>query len=505
MYPQKKENKSWFSWFKRDKQEVKPVKKELRKRSFIGAKFTKNNRFNTNFNKINAQLRQDYIALTLRARSLAKNSAIVSSYINLFIKNVIGSGFHLNVTAYNDDNTSDLVANNIIEKHWNEYTKSYKNYVSADQQMNEIQFDKYILFNYLVDGQVFIRKIKDPKSKYGIRFELIDALDIDVLYSLQGIQSDGTRISMGIKVDEHEKPISYFLRKNRSLDYYLAGERIEIPADEIIHIYQKKFAYQTRGYTPLAPALLELNSLDEYKRAEIDASILNANWFGVWEAQNNDADSYSQYDEDEVDEKGDIPVQLESNVIRYAPKNYKLNSVSSNHPNTNVDAFQKAMLKGISASLGVSYNHLASDYESINYSSLRQANLDDEATFKELQQMIIDNWKEIQYAEWLKYLLLSDLTILPYSKIEKFSEHDFRGVSMPYIDPAKEFKAIQMRLALGLSSPIEEMHNLGIDPLDVANSIQKWQSILKDRNIKLNNNIYLDQNDNINDNPEQEE
>ena len=83
-------------------------------RSFVGARFSKNNNFNVTFNKINGELRQDYIALILRARALAKNSTVVASYLNLFIKNVIGTGFHLNVTAYNEDGTSDVVANNII-------------------------------------------------------------------------------------------------------------------------------------------------------------------------------------------------------------------------------------------------------------------------------------------------------------------------------------------------------------------------------------------------------
>ena len=32
--------------------------------------------------------------------------------------------------------------------------------------------------------------------------------------------------------------------------------------------------------------------------------------------------------------------------------------------------------------------------------------------------------------------------------------HDFRGRNFEYLDPQKEMQSIQMRLALGLSSPI---------------------------------------------------
>lgn len=479
-----------FDFFKKKENKNVPAKKTV-KRYFNGARFTKNNNFNTTFNKINAEIRTDYIALTLRARSLVKNNETVNSYINLMLRSVLGNtGFILNCTAYNADGTSDKVANEIIEQHWNQYTKSYKNYVSADEQSNGLDFDKQVLFNYLVDGEVFIRKVKDSSSKYGIRFQIIDSLDVDVLYSFEGLQN-GYRICTGIKVDQHCKPISYFIRKNKSLDYYMVGERIEVSASEIIHIYQKSFANQVRGYTPLAPVLLSLNSLDQYKRAEIDASLLNASFMGIWQKQTQSADAYSQYDEDEVDENGDVAVQLESNVFRFAPDGFKLNQIASNHPNSNVGEFYKAMLKGIAGALGMSYNKISSDYESTSYSSLRQSNMQDEVTIKELQQFLIDKWKQHQFSEFLKYLLLSDLTNLPYSRIDKFSAHTFQGRNFEYLDPQKQMKAIQMRLSLGLSSPIEEIHNLGKDPYDVLDSWAKWNAMLKDRGLKIANTMEM--------------
>lgn len=477
-----------FNIVKKEKQQ--PKRKQTR--AFVGARYTANNNFNTTFNKINAELRTDYIALTLRARALAKNNETVNSYINLMMRSVLGAnGFTLNCTAYNQDGTSDLYANQTIEDHWYEYTRSYKNYVSADEQSNGLDFDRQVLFNYLVDGEVFIRKIKDSKSKYGIRFQIIDALDVDVLYSFQGI-IDGARICMGVKVDQHNKPISYFIRKNKSLDYYLSGEREQVKADQIIHIYKKLFPSQVRGYTPLSAVLLTLNSIEEYKRAQINAAILNSAFMGIWEKQSASAtDAYQQYDQDQIDKNGDIATQLETNVFRFSPDGYKLNQISNNHPNSNVGGFFKAMLKGVAGALGMSYNKISSDYESTSYSSLRQSNMEDQIAVKDLQQFIIDKWKQKQFAEWLKYLLLSDLTNLPYSKIDKFMKHDFRGRNFEYLDPNKEMQSIQLRLALGLSSPIEEIHNLGKNPQDVLNSWQKWNQMLKDRNLKVASTMQM--------------
>ena len=296
---------------------------------------------------------------------------------------------------------------------------------------------------------------------------------------------------MGIKVDEHMKPLSYFIRKNPSLDYYQQGERIEVSADEIIHIYDKKFASQVRGFPILSSVMLELNSLNEYQRAEINASLLNALYMGIFQKTSSDANSYDEYDEKQIDDNGDVATTLQSNVFRYAPDGYTLKNIQSNHPNSNVKQFAKSILKQIAGALGLSYNKIASDYESTSYSSLRQANIQDAVTVKSYQQFFIDNWKNVQYQEFLKYLLLSDLTNLPYSKINKFLEHDFQGRQFQYLDPAKQMQAIQLRLSLGLSSPLEQIASLGKDPYFVLDSWAKWNQMLKDRGLKLSETMSM--------------
>lgn len=475
-------------------------------RRFTGAAFNPNNRFNISWNKINADLRNDGIQLILRCRDLAKNNQMVASYLNWVIRSVLGDqGFRLNCVSYNEDGTSDLKANQQIEDAWYDFTKSYRKWVSADEQLNDIQLDTQILWNFLIDGECYLHKVKDSKSKYGIRFEVIDALAVDFMYNEMELKRDGTRIVTGIKVNEHYKPLSYFIRKDRSADYYLAGERVEVPANQIIHIYRKLFPDQVRGFSTLAPVLLNLNSLEEYKRAQISAAIINSAFFGVYQQMSSTSDSYDDYSEEEVDKNGDIATELQSNAIRWCPSGYKYQQVSVNHPNPNVPTFFKGMLKNIASALGLSYNKLASDYQSVNYSSLRQANLEDEVFIKNLQGFIISNWKDIEFAEWLKNLLATDITDLPYTKLDKFMEHVFTARNFEYLDPSKELQAVEKRLQLGLSSPIEEIHNMGRDPIDTLNSWQKFNEMCKQRGLKFNYSTIDENNEQKNDeNNEQE-
>lgn len=466
--------------FKRDKQAVPARKKQLR--GFIGARPSAMAKFESTFAKINAELREDYIALTLRARDLAKNNEIVGSYISLMMRNVLGhNGFIFAETAYNDDGSPDRIANQTIESLWYDYTRSFRKYVSADGQMDEVEFDRHILFNFLVDGEVFIRRVKDSSSKYGIRYEVLDALDVDTLYNVEAGRTP--RVVMGVEIDEHYKPLAYWIRKNRSANYYLQGERVRVPASEIIHLYKKQYAGQVRGYTPLAACIHSLAGLETYKKAEINASLLNSCYMGIWEEKDSNADSYSQFDESEIDDSGDVATELETNVFRFAPKGFSLKNIQATHPNSNVGAFLKAMIKGIASALGVSSNKLNSDYESVNYSSLRQANMEDVQAWKELQQMLISGWKNIQFADWLKCLLLSDLTNLPFSKYEKFLSHDFRGRSWEYLDPAKEYAAIKLKMEMRLTNPILELEKQGLDVDDVLDGWQLFNEKCKARGL----------------------
>lgn len=104
-----------FNLFKREKIDAKkpPVihKKKKSQRSFIGARFSRMNNFNASYSRINQDIETDYIALSLRAKALYENNEVVASYINYMIRSVLGHGFHLNVTSYNEDGNSDLIAN----------------------------------------------------------------------------------------------------------------------------------------------------------------------------------------------------------------------------------------------------------------------------------------------------------------------------------------------------------------------------------------------------------
>lgn len=472
-----------LNFFNKKQQTKKVQRKRKNFRSFLAAQNTSFNNFNSSFEKINGELKRDYLKIALRARDLAKNNSTVVSFISKMTNLIVADGFKLNCTSYNEDGLSDSYANKAIQDQWYQYGKSYKKFVSADGKCGEVLFDRAIVQTFFTDGQVFIRRIKDDKSPFGVRYQIIDSLMIDTFFNTVA-DKDGSRVIQGIKVDKYGKQLSFFISENFQ-DFYTVGSHIEVPSDQMIHLFVPQFAGQVRGYSPLASVILDLNAIAEYEKAEVNAAIIGASFNGFWEEKSDGANAFDSFSDQEIDTNGDVATEISQNSIRFCPSGFKFTQANTNHPSQNGRDFVKSVLKSVAGALNISYNRLASDYESTSYSSLRASYIDDSSTVYSWQQYFIENWKDLQYAEFLKYILLNDLVNLPFSKIDKFLSHDFKGKRMEFIDPAKELQSTAMRLQLGLSSPIEEIMQDGKDPIDVLNSIKKYEELLKDRGLSF--------------------
>ena len=115
--------------------------------------------------KINAELKTDYLSMTLRARDLAKNNEFVAGYLDNLKRNVLGAhGFTLQSKA----EPSELARK--VEALWQEYQSRSGAFVTLDELQSGRDFDLLVLRTLAIDGEVFIRRVFDPVSPYGWRY-----------------------------------------------------------------------------------------------------------------------------------------------------------------------------------------------------------------------------------------------------------------------------------------------------------------------------------------------
>jgi lambda family phage portal protein len=446
----------WFSFKRATAPVPAPANRKgasLYQRRFSAAVSSRVNKFVFGWMRINQDLQSGGPALIMHSRELAKNCDTVAGYLDCMTRNVIGAqGFRLQCRA------KDPETNARLESLWDEYQSRSAGAVTLDGMQSGRDFDILVLRTLLIDGEVFIRRVYDPSSRFGMRYEVLDTLDVDYTYNEFSFRN-GEMIRCGIRVDEHWRPISYFIRKNTTDQSYQSGERIEYPAKDIIHLYRKFYPNQVRGITPLAAVAISINQAASYREAELVAARMQACNMAFYVKQQSGADIL----EGEVDDKGDYLSEMSPGQIAFAPEGYGLQQLANNHPNANFGGFLKAVLRGACNALGISYNKCTGDYESVNYSSLREAALEDRSAWTELQSFLIENWKDLQYSDWIKAQLLFNLNTLDFKLADEYSLHKFFGRTWDWVDPAKDIAAIASAIALGLTDHITEIEKRGGD------------------------------------------
>ena len=243
--------------------------------------------------------------------------------------------------------------------------------------------------------------------------------------------------------------MAYHLFKNHPYDtdsYASPGQKyIRIPADEMIHAYMQERPEMTRGVPWTATAMDKIHTLNGYRQAELTASRLAACKMGFYVSPGGDG----YVGEDYEDTYSPI-MEAEPGTFEQLPSGMDFKSFEPNHPTSAFDAFEKAILRGISSGLNISYHSLANDLSSVNYSSIRAGSLEDRAQFGVIQEFVVAHFIEPIFREWLEMAMTTNQIPLPMTRFDKFADSaTFIPRSWSYVDPQKEIQANILGLKSG--------------------------------------------------------
>lgn len=431
--------------------------------------------------KINVDIVMQLETLVSRSRSLAKNNEIFKSFLFNSKVSVVGAnGFTLAMQIKNPDGTVNDELDDEIEWAFADFQK--KQNLTPSRTLDGVAFDMKVLQNLIVDGECFIQVVKDSKSPFGIRFRPIDAMSVD-MKKLQIMTETQNGIINGVQINQDYRPIRYWMRKGYNGNYE-SGRLYTVPADDIIHIYVQQFDDQVRGYPFIVASMESLKQLDDYAVAELIAAKI-ASCQGVFYERNGNAPVGDFINQNQASDDGTFLQELSPGVASVVPKGYSVKTLTPTHPNTDYNAFTKSLLRRVGASVGTCYNKLNKDYSDVNYSSLKQATIDENKQIEYWQQILIRQWKNIQFELFLKnYLISNSASSLKPSEYQKYL-HSYRFIPRvdPYTDPAKQIVAIEKKIKLGLTSHIAEIEKAGGDYLEFLNDEQKWNEACKARGL----------------------
>ncbi len=463
------------------------------KRSFNSAQVSNlTSSWTTTPKPIDTDIRNGLRKLKARARHEAQNNDHVRRFLALVKTNVIGhQGVTLRCRFVDSSGADDPIGNKAIEDGFIDWGR--KGSCDVTGKMSWKMSQRLYIENIARDGEVLIRRIRNwSGNKYGYAIQFLDTELLDVNYNGK---YNGNNIRMGVELNEWRRPVAYHLMTTSQTaeDYLHMGQRyIRIPAEEIIHEFLPEWVWQTRGFPWMSAALLRLNMLQGYEDSELVASRVGASKMGFFE-QKEDApfdasNPVPPMGTGEKDASGNFVTDAEPGTFEVLPEGYTFSQFDPQHPSTAFGDFVKAMLRAISAGLGVPYNSLANDLEGVNLSTMRHAAVDERSAWMALQDWVVESFHDVVYQDWLETTLLRGaVTVaggpLRSNDIDKYRRIAWKPRRWPMVDPDKEMKANEKAFDWKTRSPQQVIMDQGGDPAEVLDEWAAWQKMLEDRKL----------------------
>lgn len=407
-----------------------------------------------------AQARMDLKIVRNRTRELRDNNDYGKKFCTMLKTNVLGDqGIHFRNKAKDPDRVvagklvpgpPDLFANRLIADRW--YRWGRKEHCTVTGKLNWCDVQNIALETVAVDGECLIRKVYRTKAEnpFGFTLQMIetDYLDDDFDTTLE----NGNEVRMGVELDAWGRPVAYHLRTWNPNDTFITQRgpqrRYRVPASEIIHLFVNRRALQTRGISWMATSGYRMNMLGKYEEAEVTAARAAACKMGFLTKTSGNQEYVGEEDDD-----GNKLMEAEPGALEELPFGMDIKSLDWNHPNSSYQVFMKTALRGIAAGLGVSYNSLANDMESVNFASGKLGLEDEREVWKAVQYWFIESFCEEVFSEWLLSAMTTGaLDPLPMSKFDKFNAPYFIGRRWAYINPQQEVSADVSKLNARLAS-----------------------------------------------------
>ena len=443
-----------------------------------------NGRRNLNWNVVNGTAEQtdsmQRDAIRARARDLERNSDVAEAIINAYERNVVGRGFKLQAKILNKDGKEDEELNKEIEELFKEWQKPKNCDLTAQQSFKELC--TMAVRRMKVDGAIIFIKsyTTDGIVPFKLQAKEVDELDTNLNWRNE---KNNNRIVGGIELDTNNKPIAYHF-KEYTPDGYYTGKTIRVKADRVIYLYKKSRPSQIREMSLLSRTIGRVRDINEFVEAvsvkERVTACLSAfitkvdpgsSTIGRGRVQRDTKSGYEQR-------------TLTPGMIMELQPGEDVKAVNPSNTGSSAKDFITSQLRLAGAGQGLSYEAISRDMSQVNYSSARQGLLEDQKTYKEIQDFLIDHFLSEVYEEFLNAAILNkNISIKDFYKNKrKYLKHNWIPAGWGWIDPLKEVKANQSAIESNIDTLARVCAERGEDWREVIEQRVRETEYLKELN-----------------------
>lgn len=410
-----------------------------------------------------------------RAREQVRNNTTVHAAVRRRLGAAVGAGWQLvaqvdgAALGFTPQETGRI--NRTIERLWRTYANGHTFQMDAQRQLTFGGLLRTAAHSLFVDGEAFAHLPWSPREPGAIWATRLEVIDTDRVSNPDNAQDTDLR-RRGVELDPRSRaPIAYHVRERHPND---VGVEIVQPRwrriprwtswgrPNFLHVYDRERPGQTRGVTQLAAALSTLKSLEKFSQATLENAVLNALLLGVVKSgagpkavsENFGADDLKAFHERREKFYGeDRRITLEGGVqLPVLPPEDELQLFTQSRDVAQFESFVRTMIRWIAASAGSTYEEVAMDYSTTNYSSARAAMIPAFVETQTMQTQLRDQLVQPLYVAWLEEAIDSGRVELPagapdfWESVDLYTRTRWIAPGKGYIDAPKEIQAEAMEV-----------------------------------------------------------
>lgn len=396
-------------------------------------------RLNANWRATNqsAELtdRYDRDNVRARARDLERNSDMMNSVVGAFKRNVVGGGYNLQVM------TGNKTIDKQLQEAWKKWCKKRNCDVTGTQSFMQIM--RMAVERKKVDGGLLLVK---RYTNFGFLPFQIQAVEVDELDASQLTpRNTGNKVIGGIEYNSFNRPMGYWIRQY-SLDGFSMEKPVYLEAKDVIFYFTKKRPSQVREISDMSPTITRIRDTNEFmtavsvkERIAACLSVFVKKTIPTTSIGRGNTAAGPQHDYDGK--------TISPGMIKELNAGDEIQVVNPNGQATDAAQYIKLQQRLIGAGQGVSYEATARDMSETNYSSARQGSIEDDMTYQDEKELLIEVMDEIYETFVISCYLAGIVAPLDFwEKKEKYMCHEWIQAPKRWIDPLKEANANKIAL-----------------------------------------------------------
>ena len=419
-----------------------------------------------------SEIHQALAFLRNRSRDLSRNNPYAENAVREIANNMVGTGIMPKALGLPKTIEKRLKAN---FKAWAESTDC-----DYDGHMNFYGLQQLVARTVVESGECIVRRhiINDKNLDMPMQLQVLEPDFIDTTkYEVK--QADGGYIYYGVEFNGKNKIVAYWLWESHpgdNIQYNIQSNRI--PADEIIHVFEKKRPGQFRGVPFGHPSMLKLKDLDDYEDAQLIRQKIAA-CFTV----------FITNDEGVLQNTGSAaPLEkVEPGIIEYLPAGKTVSFANPPDAGQNYDSYVKSVLRGAASGYGMDYVTLTGDLTAVNFSSGRMGWLKFHRNVAAWQWLMLV--PQLCNKTWAWYIQVANIMgIIKQLKVPVSWTPPRREM----IDPVKEVEGMEKQVQMGLTSMPDIIRQNGDDPEETLDEIIDWNKKTDAAGLKLSSDARYD-------------